>query len=75
MDKKKFEQRFGQQRSKYLNARNLEKVIKRYLSQCGYEIVFFVVNRMLTKEREKRNLEKEIKVAEIKLESLKSSRT
>jgi len=75
MDRKKFQQRFGDRRDKYFGAKNLEKVIKRYLSKYGYELVFFVVNRMLTKEREKRNIEKEIKVAEYKLERLKKSRT
>ena len=75
MDKKKFQQRFGDRRDKYFAAKNLEKVIKRYLSKYGYELVFFVVNRMLTKEREKRNIEKEIEIAEYKLERLKKSRT
>lgn len=74
MDKKKFQRRFGEERETYLGAKNIEKAIKGYLSKYGYELVFNVVNGILTREKEKKNLEKEIQNAEGRLEILKASR-
>lgn len=74
MIKKEFQRRFGEEREKYLGAKNLEKMVNRYLSKYGYKIVFYVTSRILTKEKEKINLETEIQAAEGKLEDLKASR-
>ncbi len=74
MNKKRFQAYFGEDREKYLQAKLIEKTVKNYLSKYGYELVFHVVNRLLTKEKEKRNLEKEIQQAEAKLLKLKDSR-
>lgn len=75
MIKKEFQRRFGEEREKYLGARNLEKMVNRYLSKYGYKVVSYVTNRILTKEKERISLEKEIQTAEGKLAELRSSRS
>ncbi len=74
MIKKEFQRRFGEEREKYAGARNFEKVVNRYLSKYGYKVVFYVVNRILTKEKEKIKLEKDIQFAEGRLEALKAKK-
>ena len=74
MNKKEFQNRFGEDREKYLKANLIEKTIRGYLSKYGYKLVFYVVNRILTKEKQRINLEKEIQNAEAKLLELKHSR-
>ena len=72
--KKEFQRRFGESGDKYYSARKIEKSIQNYLAKYGYEIVFYVANNILSKERQRRNLKKEIEIAEAKLERLKSQK-
>ena len=74
MNKKEFQGRFGEDREKYLKAKLVEKTFKSYLSKYGYKLVFYVVNRILTTEKKRINLEKEIQNAEAALLELKHSR-
>ena len=75
MNKKKFEQRFGEDREKYLQAQRIERTIKAYLDKYGYDLLHWVMFRIMDAHRQQRNLRKEIQQKEAELQSLKSKKT